>query len=96
MAAHPVGGMLDVPPVWPHLDTDGKQALLQEALRGIPFGSHDEATLQAVAADADTTTVRTVVSWLDRVRSAGYDTGVRRVIATVERVLEATERGDPR
>jgi hypothetical protein len=53
------------------VDRAGKEAVLADALRGVEMGSYDERIVRWLAGYADDSTLRTIVSLIERVREAG-------------------------
>jgi hypothetical protein len=62
---------LDTEPVGPYTDPQQREEALRDALRGVDLGTYDERMIAWTLRTLDNSSVRVVVSWLERTRGAG-------------------------
>lgn len=67
---------LDDIPSGPFVGDEERRSVLDDALRGVELGTYDRRMEDWVVKFLDDETVRVIVSWLERVRTAGVVTGV--------------------
>ncbi|MGC9669837.1 hypothetical protein ACNTMW_25260 [Planosporangium sp. 12N6] len=66
---------LETEPVGPYTAPGQREEALWDALRGVELGRHDERTMIWAVRSLDNSTLRVIVSWLERVRLAGPTDG---------------------
>jgi hypothetical protein len=62
---------LDTEPIGPYTEPQQREEALRDALRDVDMGTYDERILRWTIRSLDNSTVRVLVSWLERVRGAG-------------------------
>jgi hypothetical protein len=62
---------LDTEPLGPYTDPEQREEALRDALRGVDLGTYDEKMIAWVLKRFDNSTLRVLVSWMERARTAG-------------------------
>jgi hypothetical protein len=62
---------LDAAPIGPYVPPDQREEALSDALRGVDLGANDELIVGWLVRHLDNTTLRTLVSLIERARGAG-------------------------
>ena len=81
---------LQSPPGGPHIERAQRHEAITDALRGVDLGAHDERVLGWLVWHLDLTTLRTIVSLIERARTAGMVQTIN-----LEAALRERARGDP-
>lgn len=67
---------LDTEPLGPYTEPAQREEALRDALRGVELGNHDERIVAWALRAFDNSTLRVIVSWLERTRGAGIQEAV--------------------
>jgi hypothetical protein len=62
---------LETEPLGPYTDPEQREEALRDALRGVDLGTYDERMLMRTLKRFDNSTLRVLVSWIERARTAG-------------------------
>jgi hypothetical protein len=62
---------LETEPVGPYTDPEQREEALRDALREVDLGRYDERMIAWTLRQFDNSTLRVLVSWIERARTAG-------------------------
>jgi hypothetical protein len=62
---------LETEPIGPYTDPEQREETLRDALRGVDLGTYDERMVAWTLKRFDNSTLRVLVSWIERTRTAG-------------------------
>jgi hypothetical protein len=62
---------LETEPIGPYTDPEQREEALRDALRGVDLGTYDERMVAWTLKRFDNSTLRVLVSWIERARTAG-------------------------
>jgi hypothetical protein len=66
---------LETEPIGAYTDPELRKEALQDALRGIDLGTYDQRMIDWTVGRFDNSSLRVLVSWIERARRAGMDDG---------------------